>query len=288
MKSWKKPTNELIDNALQSTKKETGRKYFFSRLKNPLWLKPLAERGCFKYPPKNQQFDDGTVQFPYWPELQYLKNVSRDMPNEVIDLVLRFPTVDNPVIYDGILDIALQLPGEHSAKLKPKILEYTGLEHQWRTHRYTDMLAYWVKENQLSTALELSKILVMFSPDPQSAEKQKRRKEDPISWGTLLHPLPRIGPWEYARIMADGVRPLAKRIPYKVAHLLIDCHSKYDSVCEHILKNLIKRKITPRHGAIFSANQIVNTRVPRKHLFIRSPLPARKYLKTLKNPPTQL
>ena len=52
MKSWKKPTNELIDKALQSTKKVTARKYFFSRLENPLWLKPLAERDCFKYPPK--------------------------------------------------------------------------------------------------------------------------------------------------------------------------------------------------------------------------------------------
>lgn len=222
MKSWKKPTNELIDKALRSTKKVTARKYFFARLENPLWLQPLAERGYFRFPPESRLFDDGTVQFPHWPELQYLKNVARDVPNEVIDLVLRLPKVDNPVIYDGILDIALQLPGEHSAKLKPKILEYAGLEHQWRTHRYADMLANWVKNNQLSTALELSKILVMFSPDPQSEEKQKRRKEDPISWGTLLHPLPRIGPSEYTRIMADGVLPFAEKAPYEVACLLID------------------------------------------------------------------
>ena len=53
MKSWKKPTNEMVDKALDSVKKVTARKYFFSRLENPLWLKPLAERACFKSPPQN-------------------------------------------------------------------------------------------------------------------------------------------------------------------------------------------------------------------------------------------
>ena len=91
MKSWKKPTNEMINKVLQSTKKVTARKYFFSRLENPLWLKPLAERGCFKYPPKGQRFDDGTIQFPYWPEIQYLKNVCHEVPDQVISLVLNFP-----------------------------------------------------------------------------------------------------------------------------------------------------------------------------------------------------
>ncbi len=220
MKSWKKPTNEMVDNALNSVKKGTARKYFFSRLENPLWLKPLAERDCFKYPPKSLRFDDGTVQYPYWPEIQYLKNVCRDAPYEVINLVMEFPAVDNPIVYDGILDIALQLPGEKSARLKPKILEYAGMDHQLRTYKYVDLLAHWTSENQTSAALELSAILVAFAPDPQSEDKQKRRKEDPTDLGTTLYPVSR-NPSEYSEIMAKGVRPLAENEPYKVACLLI-------------------------------------------------------------------
>ena len=222
MKSWKKPTSELIDKALQSTKKVTGRKYFFSRLENPLWLKPLAERGCFKYPPKAQRFNDGTVIYPYWPEIQYLKNVCKEIPDEVINLVMELPSVDNPIVYDGILDIALQLPGEHSTKLKPKILEYAGMEHQLRPYKYVDLLAHWTKENQTSAALEFSKILIAFAPDPQSENKQKRRKEDPTDLGTTLYPSSRLNPWEYSKVMTGGVRPLAESEPYKVACLLID------------------------------------------------------------------
>ena len=225
MTSWKKPTNEMVDEALYSVKKVTARKYFFSRLENPLWLKPLAERGCFKYPPKSQRFDDGTIEFPYWPEIQYLKNVCREVPDEVINLVVNLPKVDNPTVYDGILDIALQIPGKQSAKLKDKILEYTGMEHQFNTYRYANLLERWIEENQTSAALELSKILIAFAPDPQSEEKRKQRDNandlHELS-GTSLYPVPKFGHWEYLNIMSKGIRPLADKEPYRVACLLID------------------------------------------------------------------
>ena len=229
MKSWKKPTNELIDKALGSFKKEHHRKYFFSRLENPLWLKPLIKRNCFKSPPKTQRFNDGTVIYPYWPEIQYLKNVCREVPDEVIDLVMKLPKTDNPIVYDGILDIALQLPGEQSAKLKSKIFEYANMEHQIRTHKYAKLLAHWTAENQTSAALKLSKLLVPFAPDPQSAEKQKRRKEDPMPWGTLLHPAPRFDFWVYREIMLKGIRTLIEYVPYEAACILTDATA--DMIC---------------------------------------------------------
>ena len=222
MKSWKKPTNELIDKALGSFKREHHRKYFFSRLENPLWLKPLAERGCFKYPPKAQRFDDGTVQFPHWPEIQYLRNVCSEMPDEVVKLLIDLPETDNAVVYDGILDIALQLPGKQSAKLKDKMLEYASMEYQLSTHKYGELLAHWTAENQTSAALELAKVLVAFASDPQSVEKQKRRNENSMPWGTLLHPAPRFDLWVYHEIMLKGIRPLIEKASYEVVCLLID------------------------------------------------------------------
>lgn len=229
MKSWKKPTDEMVDKTLKLVKKGTGRRYFFSRLKNPLWIQPLVERGCFQDLPGIIRFDDGFIQFPSWPELQYLKNVSRDVPDEVINLVLGLPKVDNPSVYNDILEIALQLHGERSVQLKPKILEFTeiileftGVDLWLWTHKYADLLAHWIAENQTSAALELSKILVEFAPDPQSNAKQKRRGENPTSWEISLQPLPRIVPEEYAEIMSKGIRPLAERDPYAVARLLID------------------------------------------------------------------
>jgi len=226
MKSWTKPTDEFVNKALTSIKKVTARKYFFSRLENPLWLKPLTERGYFKYPPKIQRFDDGTVIYPYWHEIQYLKNVCREMPDEVVRLLMDLPETDNPVVYDGILDIALQFPIKYSVKLKDKILEYAGMEHQFRVYRYADLLELWTKENQTSAALELAKILIKFAPDPQSEEKRKQRRESVSDWrasiGTLLHPVPKFSHWEYSNIMSKGMRPLVKKEPFKISCLLFD------------------------------------------------------------------
>ena len=221
MKSWKKPTGEMVEKALASVKKETDRQFFFSRLKNPLWIQPLAEHGYFQSPPSVTHLEDGSIQFPFWPELQFLKNVAQDAPDEVVKIAVGLPKVDNPRVYDDILDIALRLPGEWSAKLKPKILEYTSIEYQFLAPRYADLLAHWTAESQTAVALELSQVLVQFTPDPQSENKQARRKENPDDWTTLLEPSPRFGNWEYQEILNKGIRPLAEKEPYQVADILI-------------------------------------------------------------------
>ena len=186
------------------------------------WLPYLEKKGYFDHPPNVQLIDDESVIFPFWWPIHYLAKISNQAPDEVIEIVENLPPVSNPLVYDGVMEIALQLHGDQSAKLKSKILESVSIEYQSRTHRYADLLAHWVKENQISVALELSKILVAFAPDPQSSEKQKRRREDPMKWGTLLYPAPRIkNSWEYSRIMTNGVYPLAESESYEVARLLI-------------------------------------------------------------------
>ena len=106
-------------------------RYFFSKSSDPIWLKYLEQNDYFKNPPNVAISSDGSVQYPSWPEIEYLKNISQDVPGEVIRIVLELPEIDNPRVYNDILDIALSLDGEQSAQLKPKMLEYAKLEHQF-------------------------------------------------------------------------------------------------------------------------------------------------------------
>lgn len=233
MQSWKKPINKKTKKAIERTvertlalfEKETDRQYFFSRLKNPRWIQPLSERDYFKSPPDIRYLPDGHIQYPFWPELQYLKNVCKDATEEVIQLVLQLPAVDNPRVYDNILDIALELDGEQSVQLKPKILEYTELEYQFSPYKYLELLTHWISENQNEAALELANILVQFVPDPRAQEKEKQRREnseDPIrSMMSLLPPVPRFND-NYQEILNEGIRSLAEKEPYQVARMLID------------------------------------------------------------------
>ena len=222
MRSWKKPTDETVQRVLSSFEKETDRQYFFSSLKNPRWIQPLAERGCFKSPPDAEYLPDGYVQLPFWPQLQYLKNIcKKDAPKEIIQeiiqIVLQLSAVENPRVYENILDIALELDGEQSARLKPKMLEYARLEHQFLPFQYPKLLAHWTAEDQTEAALELANILVQFAPDPQAEEKQKQQREinedqatsikDQVaSMRALLNPAPRFDE-NYQEILSEGVRP---------------------------------------------------------------------------------
>ena len=218
-----------------SSEKETDRQYFFSRLKNPLWIQPLAERGCFDNPPCISVLPNGNLQCPFWGELEYLRNVCKEAPEEVVELALRLPPVDNPRVYENILEIALKLEGARSAKLKPKMLEYAKLENQFLPFRFPQLLAYWTAEGQTTAALELANILVQFVPDPRAEEKQKQARQmnmDGISsvedefasMMTILRPLPRFNE-NYQEILDEGVLPLAEKEPYKVARILIDATS---------------------------------------------------------------
>lgn len=224
-KKVKQAVKRAVERTLALFENETDRHYFFSRLKNPRWIQPLSEHGCFKFPPDIRYLPDDHVQYPFWPELQYLKNVCKDAPEDVIQLLLQLPAVDNPRVYNYILDIALELDGEQSAQLKSKMLEYALLEHQFSSYQYLELLAHWIAESQTEAALELANILVQFDPDPQTQEKEKQRREspgDPIrSMMTFLRPAPRFND-NYQEILNEGVRPLAEKEPFQLACMLIE------------------------------------------------------------------
>ena len=195
--------------------------FFFQRVNDASWLPILGERGYFAHPPNVEPAGDGRVSFPLWWPIRYLATVSTGAPDAVIELALQLPKVDNPRVYEDILDIALRLHGEQSAKLKPKILEYASIEYQFLAFRYAELLAHWTAEQQITAALDLAKALVQFVPDPDSESKQARRKENPKDWTTLLAPRPRFNQQDYQEILEKGVRPLAERDPYQAARLLV-------------------------------------------------------------------
>lgn len=212
----------MVEKVLSSVKKETDRQYFFSRLNNPLWIKPLSDRGCFKNPPEVRRLPDGYVQYQNWPELTYLVNIAEEAAGQVVSIILGLPKTDNPRVYEGIFEIALKLTGRESAKLLPKIIEYSELEHQFFAYRYPELLQHWTHHGNINESIEVAKKIVAFRKDPRSRAKDQLRKKQPNDFGIPLEPIPRFDQWEYQQILEKGVRPLAEQEPYQVARILID------------------------------------------------------------------
>ena len=222
MKFWKKPTDDLVQKTLESVKTETDRQYFFSRLKNPHWIEPLKARGFFRHPPEVKLLPDGYVQYPFWPEIQFLKNVANEASERVIEVILEIPKTDNPRFYNNVIDIALKIEASLSIKLKARILEYVNGKYLFLNPRFDEVLRYWVTNGQTESALELAGALITFQSDSQARAKEERRRANPDDLTTLLEPRPRFDEWEYQEILAKGVRPLSEKTPYQTAQILID------------------------------------------------------------------
>ena len=222
MKSWTKPTNDMIEKVLRSVKKETDRQYFFSRLNNPLWLEPIKKRGYLSSPPSTKHLPDGYVQYPNWPELDYLVNIAIEAPDNVVGTILSLPKSDNPRVYEGIISIALKLDGEQSLQLLPKIIEYIELNNQFLAHQFPELLKYWVEQGGVIQALEIAKLLISFKEDPKTKQKNQLRKKNPNSPGSSLEPFPQFSEWEYQQILETGVRPIIDQEPSLAATFLIE------------------------------------------------------------------
>ena len=237
-----------VEKTLSLFEKESDCQHFFSRLTNPRWIQPLSERGCFTSPPGVRHLPEGFVQYPPWPELQYLKNVIEEVPEEVVGIVSKLPQTDNPRVYDDILNIVLTLKGEQSVQLKRKMIEYTDLRYYLLPHKFADLLAHWTAENETQFALELAVVLVQFHPDPQADRKRERLAKN--NWDetvgsidTLLLPRPQFDEWNYQNIMDNGLRPLAEKEPSAVASMLIQATasmirlSMHHDEIEHVLSH---------------------------------------------------
>jgi hypothetical protein len=225
MKSWTSPTNEMLEKVLSSVKKETDRQYFFLKLKNPLWIEPLRKRGYFNNPPKVKQLPEGNVQYPNWPELNYLVNMAKETTDEIIDIVLNLPKTDNPRVYNYIIDIALNVEGRKSAKMLPKVIEFTEIENRFFAYRYPEILHHWINQGNIHEALVIVKKLVPFIEDPKYKTKLRFRKNKNSKLEASLEPSPRFEQWDYQQILEKGIRPLADKEPYQVARILIDATS---------------------------------------------------------------
>jgi hypothetical protein len=98
--------------------------FFFDNVRNSVWLKPLRSAGYFTSPPNVEPAGEGYVRFPVWWPMQFLKRLSGDAPEEVLEILLQMGKTDNPQVLNDVVEIAAELPIELSVRLEPMIKDY--------------------------------------------------------------------------------------------------------------------------------------------------------------------
>lgn len=140
--------------------------YFFEKISSPKWLEPLNQEGFFEYPAA-PEVDNGSTQFPQWPQSKYLLRMAREDPCTVVDIILRIPTTENPIILTDFATAASEVPPNESARLVDKA-------KSWIETPYLDVLvlaeaigrlaAHLAEGGLIDEALDLTRALMALRP----------------------------------------------------------------------------------------------------------------------------
>lgn len=195
---------ESLENILSEV---SVRKYFYQKLENVDFAKPLFEKGYFSTPPKSEKDDDkGTISFPIWPESQYLARMAPLNPELILEIILNIPETDNVRVYEDFADAALSMPIEISVKLAEKAKLWIRSSFQiYLSKKLGDFMGRLAQAGMIDESLNLAKALLEIIPDQRRTDAFKEGKFS-------LHPeaTSRIGEWDYETIIKKNIPDLVK------------------------------------------------------------------------------
>jgi len=204
MRSYSKPTSDQVQAALPLLSSPQHEAYFFSRLENPYWIVPLAERNLFRDPPPPEQVEGGGVRFPPWAASRYLARMASQSPEDVA-AVLRGIETENAAILADIVDAALAMPPEIATSLVP-VISNAAREHRlwYAFDKASSLCAYLAEKGEADAALELAQAL--FAPSFERDDAEPRHLDE----------------YSYDEGLARVVPALAKVRPREILMLLCD------------------------------------------------------------------
>lgn len=127
MATFKTPPAELVAETLRKIPTLELRRVFYRSNKNPNWVKPLFEAGAFSAPQEAVVDERGLIREPYWPEIDYLKEMSQFAPEDVVQVLLSLKDSTNSWIRRAVFEIGANIPPNQAALLVPIIIDW-GIE----------------------------------------------------------------------------------------------------------------------------------------------------------------
>jgi hypothetical protein len=115
--AWTAPTDSDLDRTLSATADQSRARYFYGRLENPLWVAPLLDRGVFDSIPEPAAQPDGTIRIEMVAQTAYLARVAAAVPAEVVTIVKRLGSTENPWAQRDLLSALVQIPAPDAARL---------------------------------------------------------------------------------------------------------------------------------------------------------------------------
>ena len=150
------------------------RNYFFERLKNSAWVKPLADAGFFSNPPARQVNPDQSWSAVAWPEGNYLVEAAEGAPTAVAAVLEAVPSSnDNPAVWEIVAKAARRLPPDLAVRMVPRLTNaLETVPARFFSESVVDF-AVVLAEAGRSEAFELASFLLYVADPRDVAEEAK-------------------------------------------------------------------------------------------------------------------
>jgi hypothetical protein len=166
MKSWAKPTPELVTRAIASMPYLEQQRYFFERLENPEWIEPLRKAKFFSDLPTETR-EGNVVTFYLWPASRYLSRMAGFKPDLVAQIMSAFPETANPFVMQDILNAARAMPPAASAKLAEALARSARGSGFVGMDRAGEVAANLAEAGETKAALTILRSVLDVIPDPR-------------------------------------------------------------------------------------------------------------------------
>jgi hypothetical protein len=209
MKSWTPPKADQIKKLAVLAARPEARAYFFDRLENPEWVRPLSETGFFDNPPDPvPAAQPGYVKFPPWHEGRYLARMAERAPDEVANVLSGVATSENPAVTRLLLEAMASLPTDRAADLADRVLSWVKGPHaDFFADDAATVVIQLISAGDAELAIDVADALLEVLPDPKLVEK---RESADGAFRLPPEPSSRMSEWEYERVADRLVPPLVE------------------------------------------------------------------------------
>lgn len=181
--------------------------FFFEKLDNPLWLKPLDEHGFFDDLPEPEPTEDGKVKYPVHIPLIGLAKLAGTDPKGVSSILAKLRIPDNPRVGDQIIQCMAKIRDRESAtKLRPLLAQLSKRPSRVSWHRIEELLKNWIELELYKEVLWIVQSFLFATIDSASGEMY-----EPDTWllkqidGKFLRPLGVKFPFESVEIYFEAL-----------------------------------------------------------------------------------
>lgn len=170
--------------------------YFFGRLSEPAWIKPLREVGFFARPPDPIRRPSG-VEYPGWPALEYLARMAATKPDGVARIALAVPKTESIDVTATLARIARSLPAKLAEPFAERVDDWLDMDssHSMAYALEDSVVGLFEKlasEGCEPAALRVLAALLRPIPSPEDEDDGLSRR----------NPEARLAYWDLDRTMA--------------------------------------------------------------------------------------